>query len=78
MSTEQNRKDYPEVAKMVDEFRSENIPVRVLNLYTIKEVPKGWSIFRQDKSVVNDIVFATSKDANAYLDRLVAHGYCKK
>lgn len=78
MTTEQNRKDYPEVAKLVDEFRAEGIQVKVLNLYSVRVVDKGWSIFRQDKTAVNNIVFATEADANAYLDRLVSMGWCKK
>ena len=78
MTTEQNRKDYPEVAKLVDEFREEGIQVKVLNLYTVRPVDKGWSIFRQDKSVVNNTVFATEKECTAYLDRLVSMGYCNK
>ena len=78
MTTEDNRKNYPEVAKLVDEFRAEGIQVKVLNLYNVRPVDKGFSIFRQDKSVVNNIVFATESDAAAYLDRLVSMGYCKK
>lgn len=78
MTTEDNRRNYPEVAKLVDEFRAEGVPVRVLNLYTIKPVEKGFSIFRQNNSVVNNIVFANEKDASAYLDRLVSMGYCDK
>ena len=78
MTTEQNRKNYPEVAKLVDEFRAEGIQVKVLNLYTVRAVDKGWSIFRQDKTAVNNIVFATEADATAYLDRLVSMGYCNK
>lgn len=52
--------------------------MKVLNLYTVRAVDKGWSIFRPDKSVVNNIVFATEKDCAAYLDRLVSMKYCKK
>ena len=78
MTTEENRKNYPEVAKLVDEFRAEGVPVRVLNLYRIEPVKGGFSILRQDKSAVNNIVFANEKEATAYLDRLVSMGYCDK
>jgi len=78
MTTEQNRKDYPEIAKLVDEFRAEGVQFKVINLYSVRAVDKGWSIFRQDKTAVNNIVFATEADATAYLNRLVSMGYCKK
>ena len=78
MTTEQNRKNYPEVAKLVDEFRAEGIQVKVLNLYSVRPVDKGWSIFRPDGSVVNEHVFPTEHEAAVYLDRLVSMKYCKK
>ena len=77
MTTEDNRKNYPEVAKLVDEFRAEGIQVKVLKLYQVKPVEKGYSIIRPDKTAVNDLVFATQADADKYLERLVSMGWCK-
>ena len=78
MTTEENRKNYPEVAKLVDEFRAEGVPVKVLNLYRVEPVKGGFSILRQDKSAVNNIIFPNEIAATAYLDRLVSMGYCDK
>lgn len=46
--------------------------------YEVKAVKKGYSIFRPNKTVVNDIVFETKAAADKYLDRLVLMGWCKK
>lgn len=45
-------------------------------MYKIKQVKKGWVIERSDGSYVNEIVFRTLEDANAYLDRLRFMGFC--
>jgi hypothetical protein len=78
MSTEQNRADNPEIAKLVDEFRAEGVPVKVLSLYRIGNSAGKWFVLRPDKTKVNELDFDTEAEAVKYLDVLAAHGYCKK